>query len=309
MRKIALSIILFSALINAGEVEYGTGTFNMKGGFLGMTGSVGTDVDTFSYVERHSNLASDFFYGYDFTWLDSQTLKQAQHTYNGAASTFNGFLGLGSNEYMKIPSMDYRVKGMDANIRVGYDVIHEDADNFLGIGALVGLSMPWIDSSKSNSAAPSFDFIKDNAGNLLDAADYFQDTETEVMTFKIGPTVTFQKSLIGNKLSVYGGASYAYQTGYIDNSLIDSSLTVNGTFQEYNLGLYFTPFTETFEWGWLSLSPRIYGTVGYKYSKWDVDEVAINISGFEMSSDMLSPLGMEFSMDSSVFYTGVGYSF
>ena len=58
-----------------------------------------------------------------------------------------------------------------------------------------------------------------------------------------------------------------------------------------------------------SLSPRIYGTLGYKYSKWDVDEVLINISGAEMSSKILDPLSMKFGFDSSVGYAGIGYSF
>ena len=81
MKKIGLSLIVFSALLSAAEIEYGSGTFNMNGGFLGLTGSIETDIDTFSLVERHSNIAgSDVFYSYDLTWLDSRTLKQAQHT-------------------------------------------------------------------------------------------------------------------------------------------------------------------------------------------------------------------------------------
>jgi len=308
MNKILLSLLTISALLPASEFQFGSGTFNMKGGFLGLTGKIGTDVETYSLVERHSNIAgSDFFYNYDFMWYDSETLRQAQHSYNNMATKANNFLP-STSETWKIPNMDYRVKGLDANIRVGYDVVHEDSDNFLGLGLVVGLTTPWIDSSTDDDTSPSFDFIKDNTDNLLTASDYFKDSKTSIMTYKIGPTINFQKSFNKN-VSVYGIGTYAYQTGYIKNNYINSKLTVNGTFQEYNMGLYFTPFTETYKWGWLTLSPRIYATMGYKYSKWDVDEVLVNISGAEMSSKILDPLGMKFGFDSSIGYVGVGYSF
>ena len=308
MKKIGLSLIVFSALLSAVEIEYGSGTFNMNGGFLGLTGSIGTDIDTFSLVERHSNIAgSDIFYSYDLTWLDSRTLKQAQHTYNNMTTVANNFLP--TTQKWKIPSMEYRVKGMDVNIRAGYDVIHENEDNFLGIGLATGLSMPWIDSSSSATPdSSSIRFILENKDTALTAADYFKKSKTSIMTYKIGPTVNFQKSFNKN-VSIYGMGTIAYQTGYIENDYISSKMSVDGTFQEYNVGLYFTPFTETYKWGWLTLSPRLYGTIGYKYSKWDVDEVLINISGAEMSSKILDPLSMKFGFDSSVGYAGVGYSF
>lgn len=307
MKKVLLSLFVASSLLIASEFQYGSGTFNMNGGFLGLTGSIGTDVDTFSFVERHSNIVdSNIFYSYDLTWYDSQTLKQAQHTYNNMVTRANNFLP--TNDTWRIPSMEYRVKGLDANIRVGYDVLHEDQDNFLGLGLLVGLSMPWIESSTDNDAAPSFGFISDNADNLLTATDYFENSKTRLMTYKIGPSVNFQKSF-NKQVSIYGIGSFAYQTGYIENDYINSKLSVDGTFQEYNIGLYFTPFTEEYQWGWLTLSPRIYGTLGYKYSKWDIDEVLINISGAELSSNILDPLGMKFGMDSSIGYAGIGYSF
>ncbi len=310
MKKIVWSLVTLTALASAAEFQYGTGTFNMKGGFLGLTGSIGTDIDTFTLANRHTNIAgSDVFYSYDFTWMDSQTLKQAQHTYNNMATAANGFNPMPSSTF-EIPSMDYRVKGMDANIRLGYDVIHKGEGDFLGLGVLVGISMPWIDSS--SSAAPSGDairFIMDNQDSALTAAELFKKSKTEIMTYKIGPSVNFQKTLVSDKLSAYGIASLAYQTGYIKNDYVDSKFTVNGSFQEVNLGLHYTPFTENYKLGWLTLSPRIYATLGYKYSKWDVDEMLINISGAEMSSKILDPLGMKFGFDSSVGYVGLGYSF
>lgn len=311
MKKITLSLISFSLIATATEVEYGTGTFSMKGGFLGLTSSISTDVSTYSLVERHSNLfSSNFFYGYNLTWYDSERLKQAQHSYNNISSTVNNvssrFLPNTLSGYANIPSMDYRVKGLDANLKIAYDVYHENQDNFLGLGLLVGISTPWIDSS--SDAVPNLSFIRDNSGTILNATDYFQSSKTSVMSYKIGPTLSFQKSL-NEKLSLYGSGSFAYQTASIENDAIHSKFSVDGTFQEYNLGLYFSPFTETYQWGWLTLSPRLYGTLGYKYSKWDLDRMVINMSGVALSSDILESLGMKFAMESSIGYVGIGYSF
>ena len=307
MKKTLLSFVALSTFLTAVEVEYGSGTFNLNGGFMQKTfsGTISTDIDTFSLVERHSNIAgSNFFYGYDVMWMDSKTLKQAQQDYNSLVGLANNFIPIQSP--WKIPTMDYRVKGLDVNLKVGYDVLHENQDNFLGLGVLVGLSMPWIDSS--SSATPSGEMIKfvlENKDSALTLYDLFKKTKTSVMTYKIGPTINFQKS-INKKLSVYGMGSIAYQTGYIENDYIDSEFSVDGTFQELNVGLYFTPFTEKYKWGWLTLSPRLYATLGYKYSKWDVDDITIDIY---KNSIKMNPLCMKFGMDSSVGYFGVGYSF
>lgn len=298
MKKSLLFLLGVTSSLFSTEFQFGNGTFSMEGGFLGLTSSMDSDIASYTIVNRHSNIfGSKFFYSYDLNWYDSKDLIQAQKTYNNFATKYT------------IPEMEYRVKGLDVNIKLGYDAIHKDEDNFLGLGILVGLSMPWIDATKSDSTTPNLNLISENANGMMDAKDMFKDSKTKVMTYKIGPTINFQKTLVSNKLSIYGIGSYAYQTGHIENDYINSNLDVDGTFQEYGIGLYYTPFTETFEWGWLTLSPRIYATLGYKYSKWDVDKVAIDISGQDMSSDMLSPFETKFNMDSSIGYIGVGYSF
>jgi len=306
VKKTIAIILSLSSIASAFEMEYGSGTFSMEGGFLGLTKSISADVSTYSLVDRHSNLG-DFFYSYDLTWYDSKAMKQAQHTYNNGASKANTmFQNYGSPA--KIPAMAYRLKGFDINARIGYDAIHKNEDNFLGLGILIGLSMPWIDNTKSDSSTPSLGFMLNNLSEIKDAKDMFADSKTEIMTYKIGPSINFQKS-INKNISIYGIGSYAYQTGNIKNDYANSDFSVDGTFQEYNIGLYFTPFTETFKWGWITLSPRIYATLGYKYSKWDVDKFMIDISGNKIDSTILDPLSMDFGMESSIGYVGIGYSF
>jgi hypothetical protein len=295
MKKTALILLGLSSFSIASEFQYGNGTFSMEGGFLGLTDSISTDISSYSLVQRHSNIG-DFFYGYDLIWYDSDVMKQGQHTYN---SMFP------NSSPLSIPNMEHRFKGLDANLRVGYDVINKNEDNFLGVGILVGLSIPTIEeySLKNNS-----DQKLRKSSDPVNSNELMVESKTEIKTYKIGPTISFQKSF-NKKVSIYGIGSYAYQTGEIKNSYADAKYTVNGTFQEYNLGLYFTPFTETYKWGWLTLSPRIYATLGYKYANWDVDEMAINLSGNEMSSEFLDVFATDFSMDTSIGYFGLGYSF
>jgi hypothetical protein len=303
MKRSLLVFLGISNLLLASEFQYGSGTFGMKGGFLGLTSRIDTDVTTYSLVTRHANVFGDFFYSYDLNWYDSKTMKQAQYTYNDLATSTNNMLGaVGVNSVVSVPDMEYMLEGLDANIKLGYDVWHKDNDNFLGLAVMVGISMPWIDSSKSSSSS-------NNNNSSTSILGVFHDTKTTIKTYKIGATANFQKSLINKKLSLYGIGSYAMQTGKIKNDYINSDYSVDGTFQEYNIGLYFTPFTETYKWGFLTLSSRIYATIGYKYSKWSVDKMTINMGGQEISSDILSPLAMEFNMDSSIGYFGVGYSF
>jgi len=314
MRIWIIFIFLYSFL-SASEIEYGFGTYRLKGGFMGLTNQVSTDIDSFSLVNRHSNFAGDVFYSYEFTWYDSKTLRAMQHTYNNMANNVNNFIP--SQSPITIPAMNYRMKGLDVNLALGYDIVHQDEDNFLGLGFLLGVSAPWIDSSKSissvakSSAVPSFDFyLKDNdLTSLLSGDNIFKESETKIMNYKLGAMLNLQKSLISNKVSIYGLASYAFQKAYIKNSLIDSKFSVNGFFQEYNIGLYFTPFTQKYKLGWFTLSPRLYATLGYRYANWDLDKMVINISGVELSSEMLSPFAMKFGMDTSVGYFGIGYSF
>jgi len=293
MKKILLSLLTISILLPASEFQYGSGTLSMDGGFIGLTKSIDSDVTTYSLVERHSNLfSSNIFYGYNFTWYDSKKLKQLQQNYNSNINGINNYFG--DSGQLTIPSIEHRFKGLDANIELGYDVIHQDESNFLGLGLLLGVSLPWIDSSSNDDSSDS---------------DYFKDSKTDIETYKIGSSINFQKTLISDKLSIYGLGSLAYQTASIENSYAKSKNSVNGTFQEYNIGLYYTPFTQKYDLGWFTLSPKLYATLGYKYTKWDFDDMIIDISGTQLNSDILSPMKSKFGIDSSIGYLGIGYSF
>lgn len=282
MFKIGLVGLLASSLF-AGETQIGHGTFKMSGGFVGLDQTIKTNVTTYSLVEHHKNIfSSKWFYNYNFTWYDSDNMVQAQNGINSLSTP------------IKVPSIDYRVQGLDANMALGKDLLHEDENNNLGLGLLLGVSIPWIDSKKSDS--------NDNSTSNK-AMNTMKDSKTELYTYKVGLTLSGTKSL-NRFFMLYGSGTYAYQTGILKNSYANSDSTVNGMFQEYDVGLKFQPISEDYEFGWFTLSPRVYATLGYRYSSWDLNDVKIDVTGQNTTFAKT-----DFNMNSSVTYFGFGYSF
>ncbi len=308
LKKISFGLTLCASLLSAMDIEYGKGTFGIEGGFLGLSSRIDCDISTFTLKTEHSNIGK-FYYGYNLTWYDSDTLRQAQKRYNNYAKSTNGSFGTTPlKKVATIPQIKYRVKGLDANLRLGYDIYHKK-DDYLGIGLLLGVSAPVIDADKGNSVTPDLGFMYNSAGSILKAQKLFAKSKTEFTTYKIGPSVSFQKTLIDKKLFLYGTANYAYQSADISNSFAHIGLSANGTFQSYDIGLKFIPFQKRYKTRLFTLNPSLYATAGYRYSKWEVKKVAIDISGNEINSNLLKPLKNNFKMDSSTAYLGLGYRF
>jgi len=292
LKKIAILGILPICLM-AGEVQIGHGNFKMTGGFLGLDSTISADVTTYSMVEQHKNLFStNFFYKYNITWYDAKKLTQGQNNVNNSVGMFNTAAG-----QTVLPSMDYRPQGLDVNLVFGRDVLHKDENNFIGMGVMLGVSLPWIDSKKSSSN-------NDNNNNTTkNAIALVKDTKTTILTYKIGPNIVAMKSL-GQYFSVYASATYAYQTGKIKNDYLQSDLNVNGIFQEYDAGVKFQPISYDYKIGWITISPRLYATLGYRYTDWKLDNVKLkvaNVPGNFPETD--------FKMNASIGYFGIGYSF
>ena len=289
--KIILAGILSAPLV-AGEVQYGKGTFEITGGFVGMTQAVDTDISTYSLVEHHKNIPYidlDLFYRYNITWYDSDTMVEAQQTVNQYADK------LSQNPVgITVPSVDYRLQGLDINLVLGEDLYHEDENNYFGLGLMLGLSTPWIGSKKDSD---NDDALSDTAMNAM------KKSKTEISTYKVGPSIVAMKTL-NDLFSLYASGTYAYQTGTLKNDYANADLSVNGIFKEYDVGIKFQPVSQDYDLGWMTLSPRLYATLGYRYTSWDLDDVSMNVMGVGGKFDQ-----MDFGMNSKVTYFGLGYSF
>jgi len=268
----------------AAEFNYGQGKMILQGGFLGLQGSVKEDITTYSLKAQHNNLfGSKVFYNYRLSWYDSKKMVNAQQTLNSTSIP-----GLSST--YSLPKVDYRLQGLDVNLSLGYDFIHQGERDFLGLGLLLGLSTPWINSNKSRS--------DDSFGNLS-----VKDTKTELWTYKIGPMLVMRKSL-NTYFSLYGSLSYAFQTAHVKNTKLNLTTDVDGNFSSYDFGVRFQPISADYKWGWLTLSPRLYATAGIRHSQWTVKDMAIDISGQNFP---LPKSDLKFKTDT--YYLGFGYDF
>ena len=279
--KISLVSLLTGSLC-AGEIQIGKGTFELTGGFIGLDQTIQTDITTYSMVEQHAPLfgSESWFYKYNFTWYDSKEMVQAQNTINGILTT--------------TPSIDYRLQGLDLNLAVGKDFYHTDENNYIGGGIMLGISTPWIDSGKnSDNDDSTSDIIMNN----------MQNSKTEILTYKIGPSITGRISL-NDFFTLYGSGTYAYQTGTFKNDYANSDLTVNGIFQEYDFGIRFQPVSSDYKFGWITISPRLYATLGYRYTSWDLNDVNIDVTGTNTTFTQ-----SDLNMNSSISYFSLGYSF
>jgi hypothetical protein len=280
-------------IMTHGEIETGRGTMSIEGGFLGLNGKISDNVTTYTLKNEHQNtFIKHLNYSYKISWYDSNKINQALSTYNQTVTDING------NTYnaLDIPTMDYHIRGLDADIGLGWNLIDLGPHDYFSFGADIGLSTPWIEATKSSSTS--------NSGSSNTIATLYGVGNTKIWTYKVGPQMKVSKSLT-SYLSLYGSAIYAYQYASINNTSIGLNSNVDGTFVESELGLRYQPLEKKYHvTSWFSLSPQLYFTTGVRYSKWSLHDVAINLF------DQNIPLPKsELSVSSASTYLGLGYSF
>lgn len=279
------------SLINRGEIQYGRGTVTLEGGFLGAEGAISDRIATYTLKKEHQNFSkSAWNYGYKISWYDSELISQSQSTYNGYVSDVDGYPG----SALIIPPVSYRIQGLDADVGIGYNIINHSEHDYLSIGIDTGLTLPVFTAAQLPS---------DESGGGV-TATMKATGKTRIQTFKVGPQIKIAKS-ITSKLWLYGSSVYAYQHARIRNSSIDLDARVNGSFMENELGLMYRPFHYSYRLNdWISISPQLYFSTGYRYSKWLHYDTAINL----FDTNIPAPKG-SFSLQTATSFLGVGYSF
>ena len=289
MKKIVIAAAAIGTLAVAGQMRYGYGTFGLKGGFLGLDSSQSTHISSYSLVEQHKNLlASKWYYTYNVTWYDSSDLDTAQKRVQIDPRVASGS---GGSE-IDVPAMKYRFQGLDAQASLGYDVYHEKRGGYVGIGMLLGLSAPWIDSQKSDQSKndPNYNGLYEKSG-------------TRILTFRVGPSIE-GKRFINDYISLYGSAGVAYQDGRIKNGYAHLDSDVDGWFGALDAGIRFDATHYDKKIFGIAISPRLYAALGYRYSYWKLNDVAVDTSGQGIDVDK-----SDLRMRTSEGYIAVGYSF
>jgi len=294
MNKVLSLCLIAGTLATASEIRYGHGTYALNGGFLGLTSRHTTDISSYSLVEQHQNIfKTRGYYAYNITWYDSDILVQNQQTLETGVSQANSLIPLGTSAtQVQIPGLNYRYEGLDAQGVIGYDLYHQGENDFLGVGLLVGISLPWIDTQKSSDSQNDSTFT-----------DMYEKSKTEIMTYRVGPSIEGRTSL-GKFFSLYASGTVAYQTGSIKNDYARTDLNVDGWFTALDAGLRFQALSYDKEVFGITISPRLYATLGYRYSYWELKDIAIDISGVGTTFNQTT---ME--MSTSVAYLAIGYSF
>lgn len=287
----AVSGGLFS-IMNHGEVEYGRGNIALSASMIGLDGTISDDVTTYTIKnEHHASPIKHVNYNYKISWYDSEQLNQAVSTYDGYVNDFNGYTGNALN----IPQLSYKIKGLDVDIGLGYDIIDLGSRDYFSIGPSIGLSFPTIESTIDSSSSDT---------QSSDASSLFNASNTKITTYKLGVQMRVSKSLT-SYLSVYASSVYAYQTARLKNSEIDLDIYTDGIFNENEIGIRLQALERKYEiTSWLSFSPELFFTAGVRYSSWELNDVAINLFDYDF------PIPQnKFKVDSTTMYLGLGYSF
>jgi len=302
MKKLLITIFVLVLSSYGTEFRFGTGNMGFTGGFLGFSHKVTENITTFSLVELHKNISKyHTFYSYEITWYDSDHFKQMQSYYNSTVNSANEALNqipFINRANIYIPTMDYTLQGLDAGISLGYDPYFEDENNYFGIGGYLGINLPWIDSKKDSSSS-SLPIDVDAAT----VEKFFKDSKTKIKTYKLGITFKGRKA-IAPSFSAYFDSVLAYQVGNVKNDYAKADFDVDGTYTSFDIGIRFQPFEKNYDLSVITLKPRVFVTLGYKYQKWDVKDIAIDISGMGIKFPETT---MKF--DTNLAYLGVGYSF
>jgi uncharacterized protein (DUF736 family) len=285
-------------IMTHGEIETGKGTMSLEGGFLGLNGKISDDVTTYTLKNEHQNIPIKHLehlnYNYKISLFESNKINQALSTYNQTVTNVNGI----TYNAVNIPAMDYKIRGLDADIGLGWNLIDHGSHDYLSLGLDVGMSVPLIEATKASNSSSS------NYSSLNPTAKLYGTGDTKIWTYKVGPQMRASKSLTST-LSLYGSAIYAYQYASVKNSTIGLNSSVNGTFIEGELGLRFQPLEKKFPiTSWFSLSPQLYFTTGVRYDQWTLNNIAINLF------DQNIPLPKSnMKIKSSTAFVGLGYSF
>ncbi len=294
--KTILSLVTAGITLHALELRIGTATFNWQMGMTFMQCDFDLDATVYSLSEQHNNFSdTKFYYFYNADLYQSDTMDRLT-TFITQPLTYDfpvfGSFNDAVADYTSIPvPADYKIRGFDINLGVGYDLIHTK-QAVVGLGINTGLSLPVMKMRNLRKSA-------EITYNLLDS------TDTTIKTYKLGPILHAMYHM-DDRLLAYGSFSAGYQTGTIENDWVRSSLDVDGTYRALDLGVRYTPWKSSRDFGWIKVDAKLFFTAGYSHKKWEMDEVKVD--AFTIAEFRSGGL-LKNSFDTGYWYAGVGYDF
>jgi len=332
--KRVLYLIISGTLLFGSEFQFGRGDFNVEANFLGLNGNKSEKISTYSIVNEHKNIFSTkFFISYKLSYYKSKTLKTSYFFKkingnwvfksipftsntnipisgsNNSTSGNNNSSNLSQSSNLSLNSLSAnsnqignvlnqsnlnndislfktliysQIEGVDLNGILGVDFINQDnQDTYLGAGILVGVTFPTIKTKSNNSSD----------------LDYLKKSKTKLTTYKLGLSIKGQRKMNGF-IDFYASTAYAFQTAKVKNSVLNLNASSNGDYFTFNTGIKFQAKTKK-KIGFVTLSPAVFATIGYRYDYWKVNNIKIN--SLNIKTDI------EFKI--SQLYVGLGYDF
>ena len=275
MKKL-LCVMGVSLGLFASEIQFGQGSFSVDAAFLGLSSSDNEKITTYSLVNEHKNIfSSKYFYSYKLAYYKSNTISSVYKLNSTAA----GALGVPQNILVY-----NKLRGVDLNIVLGKDFINQDnKDTYFGAGLLIGASFPYLKTNSSN--------------NNNSTSNYLKKSKTKFYTYKLGLALKGQKALNGF-VNIYANTAYALQSAKVKNSEANIDSSSNGDYFTFNTGVKFQAKTKK-KIGFITLSPALFATVGYRYDYWKVNDVKSN--SLTINTDI--------TLKVSQVYVGLGYDF
>lgn len=279
--------LLSAGSVHALDLSYGKGKFGFNTSIHPLVSSdISLDTNTWSLSEKHKNIkGSRFYYDFHVDYFDSDTVNKVTDFASLPLTTplpvFGSSIDSLADQYTQLPiPADYRVHGVNLDMGLGYDLI-SNSKAILGIGVNTGLSTPFMKVRN----------MKNTANLVLDVLDTF---DTKIKTYKAGVSVHGEYSF-NDQFSVTGKSSLNYQTGKLDNDIVGSGISIDGSYHSLDLSLKYQP----------SSIKNAYVTAGYSYNKWNVDSASVStpVGGATL------PRIMDIDMDTSNLYLGAGYDF
>jgi len=292
---LALSALMAGASfhVQAGEFAFGSGTLNVQGGLLGFETEINAPVTTYTVKEHHADIfSSNWFYNYQLAYYSSPNL-----TSNGG-TTPTAIAG-----DLLLSSIDYEFAGFDGQLTLGYDLYKKGPFDYVGLGVSLGIATPYLKNNDGGSDEESGE--ESESDSLLgggSTTDLIAST-TEFFGYKVGPKIMASKSF-GKYASFFAEASYAWQTMRVENTAINLSTDVNGTYLSYGMGMRYQPISTKKDLGFITLEPALYMTFGVNYAQLLLNDLQVDLSGNDFALD-----DTKLNMSSTTLYVGLGYAF
>ena len=264
--RLIVGIILVYNMLNAIEFDLGKGRVHMQGGIWGIDQRLSSDVNIYTLKEDQQPIYKQWYYRYAISHFTSQTMP---------FSLLENYIPI---------DVTHQMQGWDINLAIGKTVFQKHGSS-IAVEGITGASFPWIESRWSQEIA-------------LKLFDFAQMTQTDISTYKMGVGAKFRHDFSRN-ISFLAHGIYAYQRGEIQNTLIPSSFSSEGSFKEFDMA---------FRWindaSFTLLPQNVYSTLGYRSKSWELDEVAMTLFEQQVSSS-----AMAFESDIGEVYFGIGYRF